>query len=228
VLKRTTFHAPLRSFRSYLQVFPRSLPPGSRVFSLFGIFFRLPSAGRFPWHCICRKDERLEWFPIWRKERVMLPIPCILHPTDFSERSEYAFRLACSLARDHGGEVLVLHVLEPQAVVYGDMVIPRPDEVVVNEVKKKLLQIQGPDGKICRHRLEEGLPVEQILRVAKESKCNMIVMGTHGRRGFSRVLLGSVAEQVMRKAPCPVVVVKAPFPQTVASPGAPVQEVVKT
>jgi nucleotide-binding universal stress UspA family protein len=157
----------------------------------------------------------------------MLPIRCILHPTDFSERSEYAFRLACSLAHDHGSQLLVLHVLEPEITVYGDMVLPQPDEVIRKQVRDKLLQIKGPNGKVCAHRLEEGLPAEQILRVAKEIGCDMIVMGTHGRRGLSRFLVGSVAEQVTRQAPCPVVIVKTPFAPAVVSAEESAQELVQ-
>jgi len=143
----------------------------------------------------------------------MVPIRCILHPTDFSERSEYAFRLACSLARDHDGQVLVLHVLEPEIIGFGGMEAPPPppNTVIRKEIKDKLLQIKGPDGLACKHRLEEGRPADQILRVAKESNCDMIVMGTHGRKGLGRLFLGSVAEEVTRKALSPVVIVKTPF-----------------
>jgi nucleotide-binding universal stress UspA family protein len=149
----------------------------------------------------------------------MLPIRCILHPTDFSESSDSALRLACSLARDHGAEVLIVHVLEPMLTVFGDRLLPQPEEVALQEIKDKLLQMKGPDPKVpVRHRLEEGLPADQILRVAREDKCDLIVMGTHGRRGLSRLLLGSVAEQVTRQATCPVVVVKTPCPQAVLSP----------
>jgi universal stress protein A len=58
----------------------------------------------------------------------------------------------------------------------------------------------------------EGDPAEMILRVAEEVHADLIVMGTHGRTGLSRLLMGSVAEQVVRRAPCPVLTMKAPFP----------------
>jgi nucleotide-binding universal stress UspA family protein len=61
------------------------------------------------------------------------------------------------------------------------------------------------------HRLEEGEPAAQILRVAKETKAGLIVMGTHGRTGLERILLGSVAEKVLRKAVCPVLTVRIPI-----------------
>jgi nucleotide-binding universal stress UspA family protein len=70
----------------------------------------------------------------------------------------------------------------------------------------------------AERRLEEGDPVEAILRVAEEIGADLIVMGTHGRTGLSRLFMGSVAEQVLRRAPCPVLTLKSPFAATVAAP----------
>jgi nucleotide-binding universal stress UspA family protein len=82
-------------------------------------------------------------------------------------------------------------------------------------------KIQSPDPKVhVEHRLAEGEPDETILRVARESNCDLIVMGTHGRTGLRRALMGSVAEQVVRLATCPVLTVNSPFPQ--AAPDSPV------
>jgi nucleotide-binding universal stress UspA family protein len=68
-----------------------------------------------------------------------------------------------------------------------------------------------PDQQVpTERRLEEGDPVTQILRVARETNCDLIVMGTHGRTGLGRLVMGSVAEQVVRKALCPVLTVKMP------------------
>ena len=66
-----------------------------------------------------------------------------------------------------------------------------------------------------------------ILRIAREIPSDLIVMGTHGRTGLSRLLMGSVAEQVLRQAPCPVLTVKTPFPETSPAPDVPDQEPVK-
>jgi universal stress protein A len=141
----------------------------------------------------------------------MLRIATILHPTDFSPRSEHAFHLACSLARDHGGRVIVLHVAEPPVVGYGGAMTP-PPEGDWNALDEKLREIQATDATVpVEHRLEEGDPITEILRTAQESKCDLIVMGTHGRTGLAHLLMGSVAEQVVRKATCPVLVVKTPF-----------------
>jgi nucleotide-binding universal stress UspA family protein len=83
------------------------------------------------------------------------------------------------------------------------------------EMAEDLNRLGAPDPKVrVEHRLEEGDPVAQILRVADETGCDLIVLGTHGRTGLNRLLMGSVAEKVVRWASCPVLTVKAPFPQS--------------
>jgi nucleotide-binding universal stress UspA family protein len=145
----------------------------------------------------------------------MLPIRTILHPTDFSEYSDYAFRLACSLARDYGAPLIVLHVLERPVLTYsGVMTAPPPPPPSTEQrqsVQEQLHRIKPPDPAVCvEHLLEEGDPATAILQVAQERQCALVVMGTHGRTGLGRLLMGSVAEQVVRKAPCPVLTVKIP------------------
>jgi nucleotide-binding universal stress UspA family protein len=155
----------------------------------------------------------------------MLGIRTILHPTDFSARSENAFRLACSLARDHGAGLVVLHVVPaPTAVLVGEgIVVPWvEDDFQALEAKLRQVRPQDPDIAIT-HRLARGEPVHEILRAAGETNCDLIVLGTHGRRGLARFLMGSVAEQVVRKASCPVVTVKTP----VAEPPPPDIEVLE-
>ena len=70
------------------------------------------------------------------------------------------------------------------------------------------------------HRLTDGEPYAEILRVAEDDGCDLIVMGTHGRKGLRRLLMGSVAEQVVRQASCPVMTVKTPFPEPESAPEA--------
>jgi nucleotide-binding universal stress UspA family protein len=144
----------------------------------------------------------------------MLPIRTILHPTDFSPRSEYAFHLACALARDYGARLLVAHVKVPPAVVYGDMgamtMEPEGHEKMLREKLEKL-RPADPVVKV-EHHFVVGDAADEIVRLAKEHACDLIVLGTHGRTGLSRLLMGSVAELVLRKATCPVLTVKAPEP----------------
>lgn len=141
----------------------------------------------------------------------MLHIATILHPTDFSPRSEHAFHLACSIGRDHGSKLIVLHVAEPPVVGYGTASTP-PPEGDWQALENRLRSIHSPYPEMpVAHHLTEGDPATEILRVAGEIKCELIVMGSHGRTGLPRMLMGSVAETVVRMARCAVLVVKRPF-----------------
>jgi len=141
----------------------------------------------------------------------MLTIHTILHPTDFSVRAQSALALACALARDHGARLIVLHVA-PTPVGYAEGMIPPDPEEYLEGLRQELQQLQVPDaGLQVERRLVEGDPVTEILRVAEDTGSELIVMGTHGRTGLARLLMGSVAELVMRRAPCPVLTVRVPF-----------------
>jgi universal stress protein A len=146
----------------------------------------------------------------------MLHIGTILHPTDFSADSEHAFHLACSLARDHGGRIIVVHVTEPPETVMGEFgLVPTDPEEDVEDSQERLQQIQSPDPAVTIEReLCEGDPSSQILAAARESRCDLIVMGTHGHSALREALMGSVAEEVVRHAACAVLTVKTPVPVT--------------
>jgi nucleotide-binding universal stress UspA family protein len=145
----------------------------------------------------------------------MLPVRIILHPTDFSDNARQAFALACGLARDYKAELIVLHVLAPPVVVYSDGVIPIDPEGEEMQTREKLNALAPPAPELTlRRRLVEGEPAAAIMRAAKEMSCDLIVMGTHGRSGLERFFMGSVAEEVMRMAPCPVVTVRVPMPHS--------------
>jgi nucleotide-binding universal stress UspA family protein len=145
-------------------------------------------------------------------EDVMLSIKTILHPTDFSERSEYAFRLACSLARDYGARLIVLHVAAPPMAVGGEGMLMLTADTDLDLLRAKLDLIRPGDPKVLvEHLLYEGDIINYILQVVADEKCDLIVLGTHGRTGLTRLLMGSVAELVVRKSPCPVVTVKGPL-----------------
>src|SRR5687768_14460918 len=128
----------------------------------------------------------------------MAPIHVILHPTDFSAQAADALRLACSLARDYVARLVVLHVAEgpPVGEAQGVLVPPTPGQAEA-EARAELQRLQVPiDDVRAERRLEQGEAVREILRVAAEIRADLIVMGTHGRTGLSRALMGSVAEQV--------------------------------
>jgi nucleotide-binding universal stress UspA family protein len=147
----------------------------------------------------------------------MLAVRTILHPTDFSDRSQYAFWLACALARDYHARLVLLHVVDVPMVIYGDggaVMPPNPEELRAG-ARDQLDALQVPHVDIrAERRLEEGDAVETILRVAHEIQADLIVMGNHGRTGLGRLLMGSVAERVVRQATCPVLTVRSPFPET--------------
>jgi nucleotide-binding universal stress UspA family protein len=129
----------------------------------------------------------------------------ILVPFDWSASSRRAFHLGASLAREHDAQLLVLHVVPLGAMLYGPA-----HESYLAHVREELSCLEASDPPGCPlHLVGEGDPALVILRVAREQSCDLIVMGTHGRSGVNRLLLGSVAEEVVRKAPCPVLTVKA-------------------
>lgn len=140
----------------------------------------------------------------------MLPIAKILHPTDFSESSGPAFELACTLARDFNAELMICHVYPPSYIpAVEGMVVEIPAEEI-EQVKAQLETIRPRDKRIrCTHQLLRGDPATEILGLARTAHPDLIVMGTHGRGKLSRLLLGSVAEAILRNALCPVVTVKA-------------------
>ena len=144
----------------------------------------------------------------------MLPMHIILHPTDFSARAENAFHVACALARDHHARLIVLHVREIPVVAFGDfgqLPIELESQEAIRAKLDKLVGLRCGEGEVViEHCLRIGDPAAEILTTAQDTHSDMIVMGTHGRTGLGRLLMGSVAEQVVRKAPCPVLTVKAP------------------
>jgi len=148
----------------------------------------------------------------------MIPLHKILHPTDLSERSQAAFHFACALAKDYGAQLLVLHVVPhgtKQLAPLLDLGSQARPLQALEALELELRRLQPPDAAVAiEHRLEEGQPASVIVQVANDAHADLIVLGTHGRTGLSRVLMGSVAEQVVRQAGCAVVTVKLPFPRT--------------
>jgi nucleotide-binding universal stress UspA family protein len=134
----------------------------------------------------------------------------ILHPTDFSERADPAMWVARDLARDRGARLVVLGVA-PLGYPMADFgVVPVDAGPFIVSLEKLRQQLDGPDLKYpVEVRLKQGDPAGEIARVAKEIHSTMIVMGSHGRSGLGRLLVGSVAEACLREAGCPVLVVKA-------------------
>ena len=140
----------------------------------------------------------------------------ILCPTDFSPASRAAFRKAVELARWSRGEILLLHVLVPAVPVTGDAYVPPATWEAIEAAARRsaeralaswIARATGLRGRI-RPLLLYGQPHDRIVRTARARHVDLVVMGTRGRTGLSRVFLGSVAERVIRTAPCPVLTVR--------------------
>ena len=140
------------------------------------------------------------------------PIRIVLHPTDFSGPCAEAFRVACELAGDQSARLTVVHVVVPPPIAPINQPMPTSlpeDPRGKLEELLRLAQASAP-GLQADYRVENGDAAPRIVGAAQETRCDLIVMGTHGRTGLGRALMGSVAEQVLRTAPCPVVTVRAP------------------
>lgn len=135
----------------------------------------------------------------------------ILYPTDFSEAGREALALATTLAKETGATLIVAHVEEPPMAYGGGELYYGVDQVDHAQLKQSLAAVAPADPAVrCVHKLLMGDPAESIIQLAETEQADFIVMGTHGRRGLTRLLMGSVAEAVVRGAKCPVITVKHP------------------
>ena len=161
----------------------------------------------------------------------MLKIERILCPTDFSDFSERAYDYGLSLARHYKAELYLLHVVRPVIIGYPEYAIPDSVNEFYGELRehaqdqlREFAKVHAEGDVQAIVAVEEGVITESILDFARENSIDMIVMGTHGRRGFQRLTLGSVTERVLRRAGCPVLAVRRPAHDFVApgSKGEPV------
>ena len=148
----------------------------------------------------------------------MLKLERILCPIDFSEFSARAYRYALSVAEHYGAKVVALHVVElwrypsagfaASAALYDEFC-----QAVCESAKeqlRKFVKNNTRDGIQPELVVHEGMAADSILAFAQAQNADGIVMGTHGQRGFDRLMLGSVTDRVMRRASCPVLVVRNP------------------
>jgi nucleotide-binding universal stress UspA family protein len=139
----------------------------------------------------------------------------ILHPSDFSPASTVAFTKAVELARKDDAELVLVHVLTPVAPLIGEAYVsPKTfDEIQQSsreqgERQLEALAAKARKGIRVQAVLAEGVAWQEITRLAKARRADLIVMGTHGRGGLAKLFLGSVAERVVATAPCPVMTVR--------------------
>lgn len=137
----------------------------------------------------------------------------ILIPTDGSEHSMRAAEYGISIAKMVGAQILVVFVVDE--VVLDQLAKITEREAAERELKEDgkgyvnyVLSMVEKKGVSASSLIEVGSPFEQIVNIAKDSNVDLIVMGTYGRRGAERILIGSVAERVIGYASCPVLVVK--------------------
>ena len=136
----------------------------------------------------------------------------ILIPTDFGAPARNALDLAARLATEFDSELVLLHCWEFPTYAYSEMTNPPQDFIVAveqaarEELDKTLAAVQKEVPR-ARSLLRTGVPWQEILAVVEELHADLVVMGTQGRRGIKHVLLGSVAEKVVRLSPVPVLTV---------------------
>ncbi|MEB2309661.1 MAG: universal stress protein [Candidatus Brocadiaceae bacterium] len=146
----------------------------------------------------------------------MISIRNILCPIDYSVYSEMALKYAIEFAEKYQAKLYLMHVLDIRVYdinnpeLYNINVV---DEETVEKLRERLLRCVNEDtrGRISVEALIiQGVPFAEIIKVSKEYRIDLIVIGTHGRTGLSHAIMGSVAEKIVRKAPCPVLTIRHP------------------
>jgi universal stress protein A len=151
----------------------------------------------------------------------MLPFQKILCPTDFSEPALHALKRAEELARHFGAAIIVAHVIppvpgphsfpDPQANFNFDLPLYQQELAVhAEKILKELVSHQISPEVRTRDLVTTGEAAPEILRVARQEHADLIVIASHGLTGWRRLVFGSVAEKVVRQAPCPVLTIMAP------------------
>lgn len=147
----------------------------------------------------------------------MIKLDKILVPTDFSDFSRPAMQYGCAIAARFGAELHLLHIvpdpamLVPEAAAFSIETMQAQSESLVKDAEAMLQKLPldgwGNEKPIVR-AVRVGAAFMEIIDYARENEIDLIVIGTHGRSGLMHILMGSVAERIVRKAPCPVLTVK--------------------
>ncbi len=146
----------------------------------------------------------------------MSPFRKMLVPVDFSAHSDEALRVACAMAETFGASLTLVNVFSPPIYPTPEgayVALPATYAEIVSATNQRLEEMAGQvkrdhAGLAVDSRTLEGVPFREIVGFAKKHDFDLIVMGTHGRTGLKHALLGSVAEKVVRKAPCAVLTVR--------------------
>jgi len=149
----------------------------------------------------------------------MIAIKNVLVATDFSAPSETALNYARAMARSFGAQLHVLHIFEPLWITSADVVgggvalatmIQGLEDTARKQLEEAVTEADRRELKAVAEMVTSESPAREIANYANEHKVDLLVIGTHGRSGISRMLIGSVAEKVVRLAPCPVLTVHHP------------------
>ena len=141
----------------------------------------------------------------------MLRIKTILVPVDFTDSSNRAADYAVALARQFHAKIVLLHVIEPFTYSVTDTIVITDHYAALGAIADRMMDLLAR--KLSKHGIKieravmSGSPYWTILDQARKRRSDLIVMGTHGRTGIEHLLVGSVAERVVRLAPCPVLTV---------------------
>ena len=149
-------------------------------------------------------------------ENSVINIKNILCPVDYSIYSEKALSYAIEFAEKYGAKLFLMHVLDIRVYDINDPDLYNVnvvDKETINKLRERLLKCVNEDtkGRISVEAIVlQGVPFAEIIKASKEYDIDLIVLGTHGRTGLSHAIMGSVAEKVVRKSPCPVLTVRHP------------------
>lgn len=146
----------------------------------------------------------------------MINIKNILCPIDYSVYSEKALEYAIEFAEKYQAKLYLIHVLDIRIYDMNDpdlYNVSIVDKDTIDKLKERLRRCIREDIKekiSVEAVVVQGVPFTEIIRAAKEYMVDLIVLGTHGRTGLSQAIMGSVAERVVRKSPCPVLTIRHP------------------
>jgi nucleotide-binding universal stress UspA family protein len=146
-----------------------------------------------------------------------MEIKNILFTTDFSEGTSHALAYALEMAKKYDAKLHIFHAIH-NTFMYPGLHIPHTSfDILKKEMEeaaqkslRKVCAAAGESCKLIESSLAHGVPYEEILKFAKAHDIDMIVIGTHGRKGLDRAILGSTAERVVRNSHCPVLVIRMP------------------
>jgi universal stress protein A len=143
----------------------------------------------------------------------MIKLQHILHPTDFSDNSTQALKYACSLAIQYSADLHLINVVPDAGWLLPSMEVAFPEDYSEKQKQYAIEELAVLPDRVLNHtgsiirNVCEGHPYVEIIRYAHTNAIDMIVMGTHGYTGLTHMVMGSVAENVVRRSPCPVLTI---------------------